>query len=136
MKKFTVDELDINYFVGLAESHVGEIHDLKFQSGSKYGQVAGKFEILAFTADDPCFTYDYWMNEENRTPDGAHLGYYTVKITESKFYNGKTVRVRVSAYVQEKGKITKALYVDNLNYDTKKSLRAYRFGILDFQVYK
>lgn len=133
---FKINELDINYFVKLAESHVGEIHDLKYQSDSKYGEIAGKFEILEFVPDNPRFDYSHWTTRENETPDHAELGYYLVKITESKFYNGKTIRVPVSAYVQEHDKITKALFINNVNLDTGKGLRAYSFGILDFRKYK
>lgn len=133
---FKINELDINYFVKLAESHVGEIHELKYQSDSKYGEIAGKVEILEFTPDNPHFDYNFWRHEEDQTPDTAKLGYYLVKITESKFYNGKTIRVPVSAYVQDEKGITKALYINNVNSDTGKQLRAYKFGILDFSKYK
>jgi hypothetical protein len=131
---FKINELDINYFVKLAESHVGEIHNLKFQSYR--ADYAGKYEILEFVPDNPHFDYNYWMSREDETPDTAKLGYYLVKITESKFYNGKTIRVPVSAYVQEDDKITNALYIGHVNLDTGKSLKAYQFGILDFRKYK
>ena len=86
---FKTNELDINYFVELAKNHVGEIHDLEYQS---------------FRAE--------------------------------QFYNGKTIRVPVSAYVQSDDKITKALFINNVNLDTGKTLKAYKFGILDFRKYK
>ena len=128
------NQLDINYFVALAESHVGEVHDLDYQSSRS--DYAGKYEILDFTPDNPHFTYDHWTNRENDTPDGAKLGYYLVKFSETKFYNGKSIRVPVSAYVQEDDKITKALFINNVNLDTGKTLRAYEFSILDFRNYK
>ena len=131
---FKINELDINYFVKLAESHVGEIHDLEFQSFRT--DYAGKYEIIEFTPENPHFDYHFWRNREDETPDTAVLGYYLVKITESKFYNGKTIRVPVSAYVQDDDKITKALFISNLNLDTGKCLKAYKFGILDFRKYK
>lgn len=130
-----ISELDINYFVELARSHVGEIHDLEFQSMNKCGEIAGKYEIVDFEENNPRFEYEFWKNEENETPDTAKLGYYLVKITETKFYNGKTIRVPVSAYVQDKKGITKALYIYNINADTGKALKAYEFGIIDFRVY-
>ena len=68
---FKINELDINYFVKLAESHVGEIHDLEYQSNSKYGEVAGKFEILEFVPENPHFDYSFWRNREEETPDTA-----------------------------------------------------------------
>lgn len=133
---FKINELDINYFVELAESHVGEIHALEYETPSKRDQDAGKFEILDFTPVNPHFGYTFWKYEEDQTPNTAKLGYYLVKITESKFYNGKTIRVPVTAYVQSDDKITKALYIDTENLDTGKRLRAYSFGILDFRKYK
>lgn len=133
---FKINELDINYFVKLAESHVGEIHDLGYETDSKRGEIAGKFEILEFTPDNPHFGYSFWRYKKDQTPNNAELGYYLVKITESKFYNGKTIRVPVSAYVQEEKGITKALFIDTLNLDTGKRLRAYSFEIIDFRVYK
>ena len=128
------NELDINYFVELAKNHVGEIHDLEYQSFR--AERAGKYEILEFTPDNPHFKYSYWRYLEEDTPNDADLGYYLVKITESKFYNGKTIRVPVSAYVQSDDKITKALFINNVNLDTGKTLKAYKFGILDFRKYK
>lgn len=130
-----INELDINYFVALAKSHIGEIHDVEFQSMSRCGEIAGKFEIIDFVEDNAHFGYEFWKNEENETPDTAELGYYVVKITETKFYNGKTIRVPVSAYVQDETGITKALYIGNINLDTGKALKAYEFGIIDFRVY-
>lgn len=128
------NELDINYFVALAESHVGEVHDLDYQSFRT--EPAGKYEILGFTPVNPEFTYNHWWNRENDEPDGAKLGYYLVKFSGTKFYNGKSIRVPVSAYVQEDDKITKALFINNVNLDTGKTLRAYEFSILDFRNYK
>ncbi len=131
---FKTNELDINYFVALAESHVGEVHKLVFQNFRP--DPAGKYEILDFTPDNPHFTYDHWRSLENDTPDGAKLGYYLVKFSKTKFYNGKSIRVPVSAYVQVNNKITKALFIDNVNLDTGKTLRAYDFSILDYNNYK
>ena len=141
---FKTNELDINYFVELAKSHVGEIHDLEFQTHSKRGEAAGKYEILSFTEENPHFTMHYFRNKGDDTPDGADLGYYTIRITESKFYNGKVIRVPVQAYVQAKDRInladgeyhiTKALFINNVNLDTGKSLKAYEFGIIDWNIF-
>ena len=102
---------------------------------SRSGEIAGKFEIIDFVEDNAHFDYGFWKHEENETPDTAKLGYYVVKITETKFYNGKTIRVPVSAYVQDEKGITKALFINNVNLDTGKALKAYEFGIIDFRVY-
>lgn len=126
------NELDINYFVALAESHVGEVHDLDYQSFRT--EPAGKYEILSFTPINPEFTFTPWHEDDE--PTGAKLGYYLVKFSGTKFYNGKSIRVPVSAYVQEDDKITKALFINNVNLDTGKTLRAYEFSILDFRNYK
>ena len=140
---FKAEELDINYFVDLAASHVGEVHTVGFQTMAKYGEEAGKFEILEYIEEDPHFTFRYWLNRDNNTPDGAKLGYYRVKLTGTKFYNGKIFRVPVSASVQgskkeDEGKILKEIFVESKNADTGKWLKAYEFGFIDFgvRVYK
>lgn len=139
MSRFKENELNINEFVKYAENHVGETHELKFQS--KRGEYAGKYEILNFEAYEPHFTYRYWSCEGEKEPDGAKLGFYTIKITDSKFYNGKTIKVAVHAYVQECDDMrtddwykTKQLYISNINEATGKTLRAYEFGIIDWRV--
>lgn len=140
MERFKTAELDINEFVRFAESHVGETHDLEYQTFSKRGEPAGKYEIIGFEPlDNPHFEYRYWKHAENDTPDNAELGYYYIKISDSKFYNGKTIKARVVAYVQTEDKDgnyykTKALYIYNVNEETGKGLKAYQFGILDFRV--
>lgn len=131
---YKTNELDINYFVELAKSHVGEIGEVESQ-GNTIRQY-GHFQIIDFKPENPHFTHTYWIHEEDDTPDGADLGEYTIKCLDTKFYKGKEIRVRVSAYVQEDKGVTKALYVDNINRETGKTLRAYSFGIIDFDEYE
>lgn len=132
MKK--TNELDINYYVELAKREVGSVHDLEFQSMSKYGEKAGTFEILEFEEVEPKFTYSYWKNKENDTPDGAIIGYFKIKLSDTKFYNGKTFRFEVKAYVQssDTGEVNDRLFISNKNADTGKWLKAYDFPILNW----
>lgn len=132
-----IKDLDINYFMELAKNHVGEVHNLEFQTFSKRDQYAGKYEILDFIpAEEPKFDYSHWSYEEDQTPNEADLGYYMIKISDSKFYNGKTIKVHVTAYVQDDKGITKALYIWNVDENTGKRLKAYEFGIIDYRQYK
>jgi hypothetical protein len=132
MKKAT--ELDINYYVKLAKDKVGHIGNLTFETFSRQGEIAGKFEILDFEASEPPhFTFNYWMHERDNTPDGAVLGTYTIKLTETKFYNGKTIKVEVRAYVQDgDGKQNDHLFISTYNLLTGKRLKAYHFPILNW----
>ena len=135
-KRYTFDELDINFYMECAKSHVGEVNNLDFQAFGRRGEPAGQYEILEFIpAEAPAFTYTYKRFEDDQTPDGADLGFYMVRIFNTKFYNGKTFRVPVTAYVQDKGHITKALHVSSVNADTGKALKAYEFPIIDWRVY-
>lgn len=142
MKRFTTPELNINEFIKYAESHVGEVHELEYQTFSKRDQYAGKYEIISFEpSDDPHFTFNYWKYKEDDTPSGAELGYYYIRIFDSKFYNGKTIKAKVTAYVQTEERMntgnwfkTKALFINNANEETGKRLKAYAFGIIDFKV--
>lgn len=142
MTRYTIDELDINEYVGFAASHVGETRELEFQTFSKRGEAAGKYEILDFEKDEnPRFTYHYWRHEENRTPDSAVLGWYKIRLTETKYYNGKTFWFPVTAYVQDEYKPegdharkTRDLFINNAPRETNKRLKAYEFGIIDFKV--
>lgn len=142
MLTFTVDDLNINDYLKYAEDHVGETHDLVFQTASKRGEVAGTYTIIKFEAsENPHFGYHYWKYEEAKIPQVAELGYYYIKFEGSKFYNGKTIKCPVSAYVQSdydgkpvKCYKTKALFINNVNADTNKRLKAYEFEIIDFRV--
>ena len=141
MKQYTEDMLNINDFIEFAKSHVGETHDVRFQSSSKWGQVAGQYTILDFEASDPHFEYSYWKNKDNKTPDGAKLGHYTIRFEGTKFYNGKTLKCPVTAYVQDNDRddednwyITKALHIGNYDIENGKFPKAYCFKILDFKV--
>lgn len=136
-KRFTATELDIHDFVEYAKAHVGEKHALEFQDYKKGDQIAGYFEILDFEQDsNPEFVFHHWRSEEENTPDGARVGCYRVRLTGTKFYNGKTFTVPVTAYVQHEraGYVfkTKALFVSNVPNETGKRMKAYSFGILDF----
>jgi hypothetical protein len=138
---YTIDNLDINDFVAYAKSHVGETRELEYQTCSMYGEKAGEYTIVRFEAsDDPRFTYRYRSDEEDRIPTGAELGYYYIKFSGSKWYNGKTIKCPVSAYVQDIDRKTgecfktKALYVNTINMETGKRLKAYSFGIIDWEV--
>lgn len=140
-KRYTESELDINEFMGYAAEHIGEVHELQFQSFSKRSEYAGKFEILDFEkAENPQFTYDYWKYRDEKTPSGADIGYYKIRITDSKFYSGKTFWFPVSAYLQYQdpntGKVykSKELFISNAPRETNKRLKAYEFGIIDWNV--
>lgn len=136
---FTIDQLNINDYIEYAKSHVGEVHDLQFQTLSKRAQAAGKFEILDFVeSENPHFDYSFWRFKEAQTPDEADLGYYFVKMIDTKFYNNKIIKVPVIAYVQHCDGAsecfkTKALFISHVNAETNKTLKAYSFGILDFR---
>ena len=124
------NELDINYFIKLAENEVGKTYDLEFQSFRL--EKAGKFTILSFEENEPQFKFKYWKHKDDDTPDGADLGYYRVRLYGTKFYNGKEIRVRVSAYVQnEQRGINDMLFINNYNEDTGKCLKAYKFPIIN-----
>ena len=131
---YKTNELDINYFVQLAKEKVGYIGDLEFQSFKN--EKAGKFEILNFEkVEDPTFTFSYWRFKEADTPNGAILGTYTIKLTDTKFYNGKTFEFEVHAYVQNENGLIDMLFINNVNLETGKQLKAYKFPLLN-SIYK
>lgn len=120
-------ELDVNNYANLAAEKVGFIGEIKFQTLSRWFEKAGTYEILDFTPyEKPSFTFNHWRYREDDTPTGIDLGVYTIRITESKFYNGKTIRVKVSAFLTDD-----SLYIWNYNVDTGKSLKAYRFPFVN-----
>lgn len=128
------NELNINDFIKLAEDNVGLIGDLEFETQSRQGEIAGTFEILGFEkSENPKFTYTVHWLEDDETPNGADLGVYTIKLTNTKFYNGKTFRFKVTAYVQDEDRGTnEMLHISTLNEDTGKYLKAYCFPILNW----
>lgn len=134
-ERYTESELDIREFIGFAKEHVGEKNTLMFRNDF---DKSGMYEILDFEEDgDPRFEYHYWRHEEALTPDSAVLGYYKIRLTETKFYNGRTFWFPVSAYVQDnkEGWVikTKALYISSTPRENGKMLRAYSFPIIDFR---
>lgn len=125
------NELDINYFVKLAEAKEGFIGDLEFQSNR--ADAAGKFEIIKFEKlEEPKFRYSFWRYAEEDTPNRADVGIYTVKLSGTKFYNGRVLKFKVSAYVQDEDGVNDRLYISNTNEATGKTLRAYQFPILNW----
>lgn len=129
------DELDLNYFIGLAAEQAGQTHDLMFQADTRYWEKAGTYTILSFEEDDPHFFYDrYSRNPEdgNDEPDGAMLGTFTIKLSGTKFYKNRTLRCPVVAYVQTKcDGVTDLLNIHEEDLTTGKSLKAYRFPLLN-----
>lgn len=138
--RFREDELDTNEFAEYAAQHIGETHNLEFQGNRKIGEIAGKYEILDFEKlDNPKFIYYYWKHEEEGTPDGLNVGFYKIRLTDTKYYNGKTFWFPVTAYVQdtyrrEEVSKTKALHILNAPRETGKTLKAYEFGIIDYGI--
>lgn len=128
MKK--TEELDINYYVELAKREIGKTHDVKYESD--YRKKAGEFTVLSFEEENPAFTYNWIQHKEDDTPDGAELGYYRVRINNTKFYNGKEIRVRVKAYVQDYKGLNDHLFISTKDENTGKWLRAYTFPILNW----
>ena len=133
-----VDELDINEYIGYAAAHVGEVGDLEYQTFRNRNEAAGKYEILDFEVDEnPRFGYNYWMHERDKTPTVAILGWYKIRLFNTKYYNGKTFWFPVTAYVQSywSGDVykTKSLHINNAPRG-RNTLRAYQFDILDYEV--
>ena len=127
----TTSELDINYYVNLASEKVGYVGNLRFQTTKNYLEKAGTFEILDFTPyEKPSFYFCSNCYRENDTPTGADLGVYRIRITDSKFYNGKTIRFKVVADVQSKKGMSDDLFIIEINEDTGKRLKAYTFPVL------
>lgn len=131
MKK--ISELNINEYIMLAEEKVGFIGNMEYASTNKYGEYAGQFEILAFEhAAEPHFTYSFWKYEEEETPNGAVLGYFFIRLFDTKFYNNKTIKAEVHAYVQNEEGANSRLFISTKNEDTGKYLKAYQFPILNW----
>ena len=129
MKK--TNELNINHYVELAKSKVGLVGDLEFQS--RRDGFAGHYEILEFEEhEEPHFNFSVWWLEEDDTPNGAKVGYYIIKLTDTKFYNNKTIKCEVHAYVQDDEGLREDLYISTKNEYTGKYLKAYTFPIIDF----
>lgn len=125
------NELNINDYIKLAEEKIGYVGELRFQS--KNNEYAGKFEILGFEPNEnPQFTYSHWSYEEDDTPDGARLGYFTIKLTDTKFYNNKIMKFKVNAYVQSREGRDNRLFISTKNEVTGKYLKAYEFPILNW----
>jgi hypothetical protein len=126
-------DLDLNYYLGLAAAKVGYKGKLQFQTMSRWGEAAGDFEILDFKPyPDAQFTFTFWKAKQDQTPDGAKLGTYTIKLSNSKFYSGRIFECYVSAYVQNDDGLNDQLYVDNQDVNTKKRMKAYEFPILNW----
>ena len=140
MTKYTVEQLDITEYIKYAESHIGETHELKYESASKWTETAGNFTITGFEAsENPHFGFSWSGSAKDNTPDTAELGFYYIKFEGSKWYNGKTIKCPVSAYVQTRSRDnlnewckTKALYIHTENAETGKRLKAYNFGIIAY----
>lgn len=131
MKK--TSELNINEYIMLAEEKVGFVGNMEYASTNKYGEYAGLFEILAFEqAAEPHFKYSFWKYEKEDTPDGAVLGYFFIRLFNTKFYNNRVVKVEVRAYVQDKEGTNSRLFVSTKDEDTGKNLKAYQFPILNW----
>lgn len=131
MKK--TSELNINEYIMLAEEKVGHVGELEFQTFSKRYEDAGNFEILAFVqAEDPHFTYRHKLIEEADTPDGAELGHFIIKFTDTEFYNNKIMKFKVTACVQTEDGQNSWLYIYNINAETGKKLKAYKFPMLNW----
>ena len=133
MKK--TNELNINEYVMLAQEKVGYIGEIEFQSPASYRKCEnpGQFEILAFEQhENPHFEYKFWKHEKDDTPDGAVVGYYFIKFIDTKFYNNKVMKFKVSAYVQDDKGTNSRLYIWNNNEETGKWLKAYQFPILNW----
>lgn len=133
-------ELDINYFVELAKSHVGEIRELAFV---KRCEKAGQYEIVDYIPAEPRFEY-FAFTEKDKTPTNAFVGYYKVRLINSKFYNGKTFTFPVHAGVQDKyfgekfnevAKVSKAIRIYTEVVETGKTLKAYEFPTIDKRQY-
>ncbi len=123
-------ELNINEYIMLAEEKVGYVGDLRYQRSY---EKSGEFEILAFEqAKEPHFTYTYNWLEEADTPDGAVLGYFFIKLTDTKFYNNKTMKFEVIAGVQDEKEKNSHLHIRFRNEETGKYLKAYAFPVLNW----
>lgn len=134
----TTEQLDINEYIKYAESHVGETHELKYESAGKWAETAGRFTITGFeVSENPHFGVS-WSGKKDNTPDIAELGFYYIRFDGSKWYNGKTIKCPVIALVQTRKRDnlnewckTKALYIRTENAETGKRLKAYNFGLID-----
>lgn len=128
----TADELDLQYYVNLAKEQVGITHVLWFQSDAKCGQKAGEFEILAFEKKNARWKLgDYYLKRGQEVILGADLGTFTIRFKDTKFYNGKVMQFHVQAYVQDKKGVNDYLFIRNVNEESGKRLKAYKFPILN-----
>lgn len=128
-----ISDINISEWMEIAQSNVGNTFDLGFQTLSKYGEVAGQFEILSFQPDeDPKFKYTYWKHEEQQTPDGLELGVYEIKLLNTKQNNGKIFHFKVSAFFSELGgHYNESIYISTKRLEDNKYLKAYEFGFLN-----
>ena len=129
----TADELDLQYYVNLARKQIGKTYDLRFQSDAKCRQKAGEFEILDFEEKNARWELnDYYLRIGQEIITGADLGTFTIRFKNTKFYNGKVMRFHVQAYVQDKNGVNDHLFIGDVNEESGKGLKAYRFPILNW----
>lgn len=128
MKK--TSEINVQEWTKKASDVVGTVRNLDFQTSTKFGEIAGQYEILSFT---PCenqkFTFSHWTQEKNDTPSGLELGFYKIKFHNTKKYNGKEFTFMVKAFFSEK--MGDSLYISTKKEEDEKGLLSYKFGFIE-----
>ena len=131
-------ELDLQYYINLAKSKVGYKGELNFQTFSKCDEFAGEFEVLSFKeSNEPQFLYPAeWVQKKKHIedcPNAAELGYFTIKLKNTKIYKNREFTCKVQAYVQNDEGLTDRLYISNEPIELKKRMRCYSFPILNWE---